>query len=359
MTKAKVGIIGCGFIASTWHIPSFLRLKKIAVVQAVCDLNPQLSASTARKFNLPKSYSNVVEMLKQENLDIVDICTPPGTHAPLAIQAMEQGCNVLLEKPMALKLSECDEMIRVSQKQGKKLCVIHNELFRPPVIKARQLVEEGAIGRLLGVQWVRFTPRAEYLTKENHWVHKLPGGLLGETGPHAVYTSLAFMKKIIDVEITAKSHLKYAWAPYDYFNIALEGEDLVSSVIISHASDNYVADLIVYGTEGVLKMDLQGMLLTKQSVKETRPAPLAVSSLKPAGQIIGGVFSNAVKILFSKNAGMRVRGHAIEIEKFVDSVINDRQPPVTGEEGRETIRVMEILVEKLNQKNSASASQTK
>jgi len=357
MKKIKVGIIGCGFVASKWHIPGFLRLKRSTLIQAVCDLDPSLATSVAEKFSLPRSYSNVSEMLQKEDLDIVDICTPPRTHTPLAIEAMEKGCDVLLEKPMAMTLSECDEMIRASQRNGSKLCVIHNELFRPPMIKARKMVEQGAIGKVLGLQWCRLTHRKEYLAKKNHWVHKLPGGLLGETGPHGVYASLAFLKKVKNVEIAAKSNLKYPWAPFDYFNITLEGEELISNVIISHASDNYVADISIFGTEGILKLDMQSMLLMHYQIKETKPIALALSSLKQARQAIGGVISNAAKMLFSRNAVMQVDGHSTEIEQFVDSVANDKQPPVTGEEGRETIRVLGLLVQKLSQKYSSPGNQ--
>lgn len=357
MNKIKVGIVGCGFVASKWHIPSFQRLKNNTIVQAVCDLNPSLAASIAEKFNVPKSYSNVSEMLQKEGLDIIDICTPPRTHATFAIEAMERNCDVLLEKPMAMTLSECDEMIRISQKNGSKLCVIHNELFRPPMIRARKMVEQGAIGKALGMQWCRLTHREEYLAKENHWIHKLPGGILGETGPHGVYTSLAFLKKIKNVEIAAKSNLKYPWAGFDYFDIILEGEEMISNVVISHASDNYVADVTIFGTEGILKVDMQSMLLMHYQIRETKPISLALSSLKPVRQVVGGVISNAAKMLFSRNTIMQVDGHATEIEQFVDSVLNDKQPPVTGEEGRETIRVLGLLVEKLDQKYSSPANE--
>lgn len=348
--KLKVGVVGCGFVASTWHIPGFMSLKKTATVQALCDISPQLSSSVAAKFNVAKTYPNLTEMLRKENLDIVDICTPPSTHTSLAIEAMEAGCNVLIEKPMALKLSDGDEMVRVSEKQGTKLCVVHNELFRPPMIKARKLVEEGALGKVLGMEWCRFTHKDEYLTKENHWIHKLPGGLLGEVGPHAVYASLAFLKKIKDVDVTAKNNLKYPWAPFDYFNITFEGEDITSSVIISMASNNFIADVNVFGTEAILRMDLQKMLLMQQKLSETKPYALAVSSFKAAGHMVGNVISNGAKMIFTRDAKMRVIGHATEIEQFVDSIITNQRPPVTAEEGREVIRVMEMLVQKLNQK---------
>ena len=349
MKKLKVGIVGCGFIASKWHIPGFQRLPN-TVVQAVSDISPKFAASTAKKFNIPKSYSNITEMLQKEDLDIVDICTPPHTHAPLAIEAMKNGCHVLLEKPMALKLSECDEMVNVSHKKGVKLCIIHNELFRPPLLKAKKLVEEGAIGKVLGMQWTRFTHRDEYFTNEKHWIHKLPGGTIGETGPHGVYTSLTFLKKVNDVEVTAGNNLKYPWASFDYFNITLKGDEMISNVIISHASKNYVADINIFGTEGILKLDMQSVLLRNYSVRKTKPKDLALSSLKPARQTIFGVTSNAVKMILKRNTFMKVNGHTTEIELFVDSIVNNQRPPVTAEEGREVIRVMETIVQKLEQK---------
>jgi len=90
MGKLKVGIVGCGFIAKRRHIPSFLRLKKKDVVlQAVCDINKPLVASVAKEFRIPKAYSSLSEMLSKEDLNIVDICTQPHIHAPLAIEAMK------------------------------------------------------------------------------------------------------------------------------------------------------------------------------------------------------------------------------------------------------------------------------
>jgi UDP-N-acetylglucosamine 3-dehydrogenase len=349
--KFKVGIVGCGFIAKKRHIPGFLRLKRNVVVQSVCDLNQSLATSVAREFGIPKSYSDLAEMIQKENLDIVDICTPPQAHAPLAIEAMEKGCHVLLEKPMALKVSDCDQMNNVAQRCGSKLCIIHNEIFRPPFLKARELVANGNIGKLTGMRWCRLTHKDEYMSIENHWVHRLPGGVLGETGPHAVYTSLVFLKNIRNVDICAKKTLEYSWVPYDYFNIVLEGENITSSIVISHSNDCFVADVDLFGTKGVLKVDLQSMLLIRYGVSETKPLRLALSSLNTIAQTLKGVTSNAAKVMLGRQRVLsRARGHDVVIERFVNSVINDQRPPVTGEEGQETVRVMELITKKFHQK---------
>ena len=348
--KLKVGVVGCGFIAEKWHIPCFLRLKQNVVIQAVCDLNQSIASSVAKKFSIPGAYSNISEMLQKEDLDIVDICTPPQVHTPLAIEAMERGCHVLLEKPMALKVSDCDHMIDVAQKGSLKLCVVHNEIFRPPLLKARELLEKGDIGKLTGMRWTRFTHRTEYMPLKNHWIHKLPGGILGETGPHSIYTSLVFLKNIKNVDIYAKKTLEYPWASYDYFNILLEGENANSSIIISHSNDNFVADVELFGTKGVLKMDLQSMILTHYKLNETKLVSLALSEFSVIAQTLKSIILTALKVMFIRHSIAFALGHALLIENFVNSVINDQQTPVTPEEGRETVKVMHNVINKFNNK---------
>jgi len=284
-------------------------------------------------------------------LSIVDICTQPHIHAPLAIEAMRNGCHVLLEKPMALKVSDCDQMIGISQEHELKLCVVHNEIFYPTFIKARELVDEGTIGKLTGMRWCRLTPRTEYMALKDHWIHNLPGGVLGETGPHAVYTSLKFLKNVKNVDICAKKSLAYPWVLYDDYRIELEGENMISSIVISHANDCTAADVDLFGTNGTIKMDLQSMLLILYEREDLKPMSVALSSLRVAGQIMKGVVSNAFGIML----GRTLLGHDILIKKFVDSVANDQPVPVTAEEGRETVRVMEMIVKKLASKHNSGS----
>jgi len=347
MDKLKVGLVGCGGVAQKRHIPGFLRLGRKVDFRAVCDKNGEVAQSTASKYHMTKSYSDPSEMLLKEDLDLVDICTPPQTHASLAIEAMKHGCHVLLEKPMALKVSDCDEMISVSQQQGVKLCVVHNMLFYPIFLKARRLVAEGIIGDFLGMRIFLSNPRDEMIMRKDYWIHNLPGGLIGETGPHVVYLSLAFLNSVKAVDVYAKKFLEHPWASFDEFRIELEGENALSSIGISYASNRQVVYVDIYGTEGVLHLDIQNMLLIRHGAKEsTRHTDRARYSLSSAFQIIGGVVANAFTVL----SGQVKLGHDIVIERFVDSILNDHQPPVTGEEGRETTRVMEMIVERLQEK---------
>lgn len=233
MSKLKVAVVGCGFVAQKRHIPGFLRLKKDVSLCALCDVNANLVTDVAKRFGVKNGYSNLSEMLTKENPDIVDICTPPIAHVPVAMEASEHGCNVLMEKPMALNVADCDKMISSARKFGVKLSVVHNQKFYPPFIKAQELVANGAIGKIMGMRVLSLTSRNEYMVQEGHWVHKLPGGVISETGPHTVYMSLAFMTDVKSVQVSAKKTLDYPWVLYDDYRLDLRGKNQLFNICFS------------------------------------------------------------------------------------------------------------------------------
>lgn len=350
--RLKVGIVSCGAIADMRHIPAFMRLKNEVSIQAVCDKNESLVKDTANKYRIAGAYSDLSQMLLKERLDIVDICTPPQIHAPLTLEAIENRCHVILEKLMALKTSDCDEMVNASHKHNVKLCIIHNQLFDPPVIKARKMVAGGAIGDFIGMRIFISDPRNEMIMRKDYWIHKLPGGLIGETGPHAVYKSLAFIGEVKEVDVHARKFLEHPWALLDEFRIELVGERGNSSILISYPSNRRASSIDLLGTEGALHLDPLSMsLIHYGNSKSKEPVALARYSLSAAFQLIGSVASNTFNVLTRRG---RFFGHDAVIEGFVDSILNDHQPPVTAEEGRETTRVMEMIVERLREKYPAS-----
>jgi len=346
--KLKVGIVGCGAIATIRHIPAFLKLKSKVAIEAVCDKNESLAREVAGNNSISNVYTEMSEMLKNEKLDIIDICTPPQIHAPLTIEAIENGCHVVLEKPMALKTSDCDEMIKASQKNNKKLCVVHNQLYYPPFLQARKLVSKGVIGDFIGMRIFMSDPQDEMIMREDYWIHKLPGGVIGETGPHPVYKSIAFIGNVKNADIFASRRIEHEWAPFDEFRIDLEGEKGYSSIVISYTSHRRASTIDILGTEGALHLDLLSMLLIRKGKNEAMtPVSLASNALGAAAQRIGGVVGNALSVLTGHG---EFYGHNTIIRSYVNSILNDSEPPITVEEGRETTRVLEELVAKLRDK---------
>lgn len=340
----KVAIIGGGLIAIKKHIPALLDLKDRLEIIAVCDLNEDTAKKVAHSFKIKKAYTDFLDMLLEDKPDIVDICTPPQTHAELAIQAIEKGSHVLLEKPMALKISDCDAMIEMASKYKKKICIIHNQIFNPAFMEARKRILEGEIGDFLGMNIFLSTPFDYMTSQKDHWAHRLPAGVLGETGPHGVYLALTFLKNIYKVDIHAKKLLhQYPWSKFEDFRIVLWGEDGMGLITLLYGSNQWQADVEIIGTKGILKIDLEAGVVVKYNCPNLNALSVGLSTLSIVSQTLTGLVSNGLKYILGKKKD----SHQIGIKKFVDSVLEDKPSPVTAEEGREVVGVMEMIIENL------------
>lgn len=147
----KVAIIGAGGISSA-HIEAYLTFKDRCEIVAVCDVYEEKAVSQIARFGLDaKSYKNYEDIL-QEDIDLVSICTPPYTHAKLAIDFMLANKHVIVEKPMAASLEECDAMNKTSAQTGKVLSVIAQNRFKTPMMKLKAMLEQQLIGKLVHIQ---------------------------------------------------------------------------------------------------------------------------------------------------------------------------------------------------------------
>lgn len=154
MKRYRAGIIGCGRIASTSesnHADAHVANPRIDLV-AGSDLIEEKLKAFSEKYGVEKLYTNYEDMLDNENLDIVSVTTWPDQHCKLTIAAAERGINVICEKPMALTLAEADQMLEACDKSGAKLAINHQRRCCPYHLRAKELLDEGAIGRLIAVR---------------------------------------------------------------------------------------------------------------------------------------------------------------------------------------------------------------
>ncbi len=142
----KVGIIGCGKIAQTRHLPEYLANKEV-IISALYDTNQERAKVLANKYNAT-AYSSVDELI-DSGLDAVSICTANSTHASLAIKALDKGLDVLCEKPMAMNIEDCEAMVEAAKRNNKILMIGQNQRLTETHKKARGLVKSGAIGDVL------------------------------------------------------------------------------------------------------------------------------------------------------------------------------------------------------------------
>ncbi|MBQ6262655.1 MAG: Gfo/Idh/MocA family oxidoreductase [Clostridia bacterium] len=145
--QIRIGIVGCGFIANQKHLPSLRLLKNVSLV-AFCDIIVERAEEARTKYGAPGAnvYKDYKEMLDKEQLDVVHVCTPNRSHSFITVDALEAGCHVMCEKPMAINSAEAKKMIDAANRTGKTLSIGYQNRMRPEVQLLKQKVDEGVFG---------------------------------------------------------------------------------------------------------------------------------------------------------------------------------------------------------------------
>jgi len=162
----RYALIGCGRISPN-HIAA-AKENGFDIV-AVCDLVPENMKDKILKFDLPRDlpqYTDYREMLEKEKPDLAAICTESGKHAAIAMDCIRAGCNLIIEKPMALSVRDADAIIALSREKGVKVCACHQNRFNKSVQKIREAIEKNRFGRLLhGAAHIRWNRDWEYYAR--------------------------------------------------------------------------------------------------------------------------------------------------------------------------------------------------
>jgi UDP-N-acetyl-2-amino-2-deoxyglucuronate dehydrogenase len=176
MNKTRFALVGCGRIGER-HAEHIGRL---GLLSAVCDIVPEKAQKLAKQYSA-KSFANLVDLLKnsKDEIDVVAICTPNGLHAEHTIASLKAGLHVLCEKPMALSVQDCGEMIKAAENANKRLFIVKQNRFNPPIAALKKAIDSGLLGRIYSVQLNCFWNRNPDYYK-NSWkgTRDLDGGSL-------------------------------------------------------------------------------------------------------------------------------------------------------------------------------------
>lgn len=190
MKSIKFGVVGCGHIGKR-HAEMILR-NQDAQLLAMCDILPindlNINDYNSLFFNDYDLFLNYLVQNSDNSTPVVSVCTPNGLHAKLAIQALESGCHVVVEKPLALTSEDADEILQTAQECGRKVfCVMQNR-YSPPSVWLKELVESNVLGEIYFVQINCFWNRDEryYLPESWHGKQELDGGTLFTQFSHFV-----------------------------------------------------------------------------------------------------------------------------------------------------------------------------
>ena len=185
---ARVAMIGSGFIAHE-HLACLKRLRSAEPV-AVCDLSPALAEATAARFGIQGHFADHREMLAAVEPDVVHIATPPSSHVPLAIDAMEAGAHVFVEKPIALGAEDFDALRSTAARCQRLLIEDHNYRFNAAVRELGRLIDRGDFGEAVHVD-IDFCVPVE--AEPGHPLASLPGGPMIDFVTHLAYLACHFI----------------------------------------------------------------------------------------------------------------------------------------------------------------------
>jgi UDP-N-acetyl-2-amino-2-deoxyglucuronate dehydrogenase len=327
--KLRFAIVGCGRIAKK-HIEALMDLDN-AELSAVCDIDEAKAKRYGEQLGIP-FYTDYHEMLEKETIDIVNILTPSGLHAKHTIDIVQNyGVHIVCEKPMALRLEDADEMIRVCKEKGVRLFIVLQNRYNLPVQKLRQAYEQGRFGKLvLGTVRVRWARTQEYYDSDD-WrgTWAMDGGCLTNQATHHIDLLEWFFGKPIEVYGKIATRL-----------LELEVEDTGAAII--KFADGSLG--IVEATTAARPTDLEGSISILGEKGTVEISGFAVNQIK-TWQFVEPSEEDDKIIQTCNEMPPNVYGfgHRKYLEEVIDCIKNNKKGLAEGEEGRKSLELIHAI----------------
>ena len=326
----KYALIGCGRISPN-HVAA--ALKNHLDVVALCDVAPQRMQGTKDEFKLPdtvRTYTDYKLMLKQEKPELIAIATPSGEHARIALDCIEQGCNLIIEKPIALSIEDADTIIEAAHRMNVKVCACHQNRFNKSIQKLRKAIEDGRFGRLLhGTAHIRWSRNEDYY-KQAQWrgTWLQDGGALMNQCIHNI-DLLRWMMGSDIIEVVGMTDRLL----HDY----IEAEDL-GLALVRFANGSYG---LIEGTTNIHPMNLEETLYIfgqKGTVKVGGESVNIIEHWCFADDIddTEGIMMNCQE----NPPNVYGFGHNPLYTDMIDAITSNRSPYIPAEEGRRALELV-------------------
>lgn len=342
----KTGIIGCGKIAGA-HAYAYESLDASEFC-AVCDVNEERTQAFAAKYNV-RAYTDVTEMIRKEKLDVVSVCTPHPFHAQAATAAAGCHCHILVEKPFAVQVSDCDAMIDAAERNGVKIGTLFQRRFYEPCMRIREAIDAGKIGKpIMGnVTMLGWRDQAYYESDpwRGTWEGE-GGGVLPTQACHQLDLLLWFMGAEID-------EVYGVWKNYNHPYI--EVEDTAVAVIkfkngalgtISASNSQNPAlygKVRIHGDNGAtVGVQTDGGAMFIAGMTAITEAPFNdIWTVRGESGMVDKWKETDEKIFFSNEPSEYY--HRLQIHDFIMAVSEDREPLVTGRTGKKSVELLEAI----------------
>lgn len=330
----RVAVVGTGGISHA-HINSYLQFPERCKIVALVDIIPGKAQKVKEQYNLDCDvYLDHHDLLSRQDIDLVDVCTPPFAHAQISINALKAGKNVLCEKPMAASLEECDQMLKARDESGKKLSIIAQNRFRKPMRDLKFLLDSGIAGKVRHAQIDSFWYRSHcYYDLWWRGTWEKEGG--GCTLNHAVHhiDLLGWMMGLPKTVTGVMANTGHDNA---------EVEDLSVSVMeYEGALATMTASVVHHGEEQQLVFQCEKAKLSAPwdcfcSIPQNNGFPLKEPD---------AAFREEAEKLLASLPPVKWEMHPGQIENVLSALENDTLPAIGGEDGRRTIELITAIYE--------------
>lgn len=343
LSRLRVAVVGAGYVA-THHLAALSRLDFVDLV-GLCDSNLDAAQALAQRFGIARVAATLGE-LADATPNVVYVLTPPASHAALALQAMDMGCHVLVEKPMADSVADCEAMLAKANATRLTLGVNHSDLFDPVLRRALDVARGGRIGTLRSVDIVRNSDYPPYAGGP------LPGLVaqgsypFRDLGVHGLYTIEAFLGPVAEAEVRFQSRGdargENQQIGFDEWQAQALTAGGVGRMLLSWSARPMENRLTVRGTRGRIEVD---RFTQTCRVHRELPGP------KFIGILLNGFFAalkDGVRIPLNvlRFATGRLKpspGIRTGAEAFARAVHRGEAPPFGGEDGLRIARLLDPL----------------
>ena len=345
MTPFRTGLVGCGKVGHT-HAAALAALADSAFA-AVCDRNAERAQAFATQYGVTP-YTDVRQMVEREKLDVVLICTPHPVHAAPAIAAMQAGAHVLVEKPMATNLADCDAMMAAAQTSGVLLSVISQRRLYASCQRIRTAIDAGKIGQPILGLIVLLGWRSEEYYRSDPWRGTWAGeggGVMVSQAVHQLDLLLWFMGPLAELQ-GYHANLNHPYIEVEDTAVAalrFQSGALGSIVVSNSQNPGLYGRVHVFGSNGAAvgtQTDGGSMFIAGMAPVEEPP----VNDLWtiPGEKHLLDEWEREDQAMF-KRVDTASYYHERQIEDFLWAIRDQRPPLVTAEEGRAAVELFTAI----------------
>ena len=326
--RLRVGMV-CGAGIGANHVSCWMSLEKQAKITAVMDVDQELAKNTAHMAGDVPWTTSLDELLARDDVDAVDICSPPFAHADQVVAAAKAGKHVLCEKPFTINLDDADRALAACKQAGVKLMIAFPRPHSAAVRRVKEMVETGELGKPIRI-YSSHHMRGEWLRKRTGWFWdpKRSGGTAIEGVIHDFHFLPWLFGPVERIYAEAGTFIytdREPTLPDDQLVVLWRFKNGAIGIIDGGANQpsNYGGHTSIFFTEGGVRLERGGEMRIHRGMKAYHPAVEEVHHFGRMGDDTDLITS-----------AYHPSGHVGEIAHFADCVLNDKPPLTPGEEGR-------------------------